>query len=55
VANSLSPPLSRGDYKICFQAFIQETQEAGFSPREIKTIGPIETIGGFGIFTLERL
>lgn len=46
-------PLSRGDYKICFSVFEQGVLDAGYRIRETKTLGPIETIGGFGIYTLE--
>lgn len=46
-------PLSRGDYKICFAEFEKEVSAAGFRIRDVKTIGPIETIGGFGIYTLD--
>lgn len=46
-------PLSRGDYKVCFPVLEQEVRDAGFRIREARTIGPIDTIGGFGIYTLE--
>jgi len=48
-------PLSRGDYKVCFSVLAEEVAVAGFRIREAKTIGPIETIGGFGIYTLEPI
>lgn len=50
---SKNTPLSRGDYKVCFSILMEEITEAGFKIREAQTIGPIETIGGFGIYTLE--
>lgn len=52
-STTLEAPLSRGDYKVCFPVFEQEVRNAGFRIREAKTIGPIETIGGFGIYTLD--
>jgi len=44
--NDPSLDLSRGDFKVCHQVFQEEVTEAGFVITGIKTIGPIETIGG---------
>lgn len=52
-ANPTTAPLSRGDYKVCFSVFESEVRAAGFRIRETKTIGPTETIGGFGIYVLD--
>lgn len=53
MSNVTEAPLSRGDYKVCFEVLKKEVQDAGFKIREAKIIGPIKVIGGFGIYTLE--
>ncbi len=50
--NDSSVDLSRGDFKICHRVFKQEVTEVGFKIIGVKTIGPIETIGGMAIYTL---
>ena len=44
--------LSRGDFKICHGVFQQEVEAVGFKIRGVKTVGPIETIGGMVVYTL---
>lgn len=53
---SLNPALqlSRGDFKICHDVLEQEIIEAGLRIVGVITIGPIHTIGGFGIYTLRK-
>lgn len=54
ISKDSSLSLSRRDYKICHVVFSREVQEAGLRIIGVKTIGPIQTIGGFGIYTLGR-
>lgn len=44
--------LSRGDFKICHSVFEKEVTAVGFKIIGIKTVGPIETIGGMAVYTL---
>lgn len=47
-----SMDLSRGDFKVCHSVFEKEVTAVGFKVIGVKTIGPIETIGGMAVYTL---
>lgn len=46
--------LSRGDFKICDSVFRSEVEQVGFRIQNVIHIGPIQTIGGFSIYTLQK-
>ena len=46
--------LSRGDYKVCHAVITEEVERAGFLITGVQTIGRVNTVGGFGIYTLQR-
>lgn len=55
-ASSSDPSLllSRRDYKICHAEFEKEVTKAGFKIIGVETVGPVNTIGGFGIYVLSK-
>ncbi|MCE3230609.1 MAG: Methyltransferase domain [Alphaproteobacteria bacterium] len=46
--------LSRGDYKICDQAFRKEIQSTDFRIEDVKTFGPLKTIGAMSVYILRK-
>lgn len=46
--------LSRGDFKICDSVFRSEVEQVGFRVQDVIHIGPIQTIGGFSIYILQK-
>ncbi len=50
-----SMSLSRGDFKVCHRVFEQEVTAAGFVIAGVKSVGPIETIGGLVVYVLRKL
>ena len=45
---------SRGDIKVCGPQIIRELTDAGFTLTDAQTLGPVDTIGGFGIYTFQN-
>ena len=50
--SEIATDMSRGDYKICHAVFQKEVEAVGLQIIGIKTIGPIESLGGMVIYTL---
>lgn len=46
--------LSRRDYKICDRVIREEAERVGFKITQLKSFGPIKTIGGMSIYILEK-
>lgn len=46
--------LSRGDYKICDRVLRDEVTEVGFIVEEVRSFGPIKTIGGMSVYLLKK-
>lgn len=55
VTHNPSMDLSRGDFKVCHRVFEQEVTDAGFVITGVKSVGPIETIGGLVVYVLRKL
>jgi SAM-dependent methyltransferase len=54
--NELDPSmnLSRRDYKICDRVIREEAEKVGFIIKQVRSFGPIKTIGGMSIYILEK-
>jgi SAM-dependent methyltransferase len=47
--------LSRGDYKISPRMFVQEVEKARFKVVESKVFGPIEDVGAYIVYVLQKI
>jgi SAM-dependent methyltransferase len=47
--------LSRGDFKISKEKFIEEVEKSGFIVENFKSFGPASNVGCMGVFTLRKL
>lgn len=47
--------LSRGDYKICHRELCEQLVGTGFELAGVQTIGPINLVGGFAAYVLQRV
>ncbi len=47
--------LSRGDYKVCHAEFAKKVEQYGFKVASVQTIGPVNAVGGFGVYVLLKV